>query len=86
MLAEVLAYGLCGELGKKPSSLPPTKNKCRMEVISIHIQVEKKRDLPIVVFDEFLPSDFTWDKDYSVYELQERLGDAFRFFLTNYRD
>lgn len=80
-LAEVVAYGLCGELGKK-QSLPPTKNKCRMEVISKHIQVEKKRDLPILVFDEFLPSDFTWDKDYSVHELQERLGDAFRFFNT----
>jgi hypothetical protein len=77
-LAEVIKYGLCGPAEEKSQ----TRNACRISIDSQLIVTQKMNDRPILVIDEFVPSDFTWDKEYSLQELQDRIGDAFQFFTA----
>jgi len=85
-LADVIKYGLCGpsvidsRALKKP--LPPTSNACRITIKSQIVPVEKRNDFAILIIDEFVPTDFHWDRDYSLQERKERMGDAFDFFIS----
>lgn len=79
-LAEVIKYGLCGPAQSK--SLPPTNNACRISIDSQIIVMEKSKDRPVLVIDEFVPTEFTWKKDYSLQELKDLLGDAMQFFIA----
>ena len=79
-VAEVIKYGLCGPPGSEFSSLNATSNKCRLEIDAVVGAREKTIDFPILVIDEFNPSDFTWEREYTAGELFEEMGDAFRFF------
>lgn len=79
-LAQVIKYGLCG---KKGESLPNTKNACRIPIDSTLIAKEKERDRPILVIDEFVPTDFSsWEKEYSLQELLDQIGETFEFFIA----
>lgn len=83
-LAEVIHYGLCGPTGDKSykgiDSLPKTHNDCRIKVNGNIPYSEKRNNLPVLIIDEFNPSDFDWKKDYSLFELEQEMGDAFLFF------
>lgn len=86
-VAEVIQYGLCGPTAGDESymgieKLPPTDNMCRLAA-SGNTTIrpsEKTTNFPILVIDEFNPSDFAWEKDYSLHELEQKMGDAFKFF------
>jgi hypothetical protein len=62
------------------SSLKATSNKCRLEIDAVVGARKKWNDFPILIIDEFNPHEFSWKKDYTIGELEEELGDAFRFF------
>jgi hypothetical protein len=79
-VAEIIKYGLCGPPGCEISSLNTTSKKCRLEIDAVVGAREKRNEFPILVIDEFNPHDFTWEKDYTVGELFEKVGDAFSFF------
>jgi hypothetical protein len=82
-LAEVIKYGLCGPSANDSNALPSTKNSCRMDIVSEVVFQDTRNKFPILVIDEFVPTDFfTWDEDYSLQELRERIGDAFEFFTA----
>ena len=82
-LAEVIKCGLCGPVQPAQiKSLPMTKNACRISIDSQIIVAEKRKDRPILVIDEFVPTDFTWEKDYSLQELKDLIGDAMQFFIA----
>lgn len=82
-LAEVIKYGLCGpplEDGKPETKLPDTSNSCRISIDSPVVNHEKTNNFPILVIDEIVPDNFKWDKDYSLQQLRESIGDLFEFF------
>ena len=41
----------------------------------------KRNDWPVLVIDEFVPTHFTWDKEYTLQELFDVLGEPFEFFV-----
>lgn len=85
-VAEVIQYGLCGPTGDKSypgiEKLPPTDNSCRLAAFGdTTIRTSSKTtNFPILVIDEFNPTDFDWEEDYSLKEIEQKIGDAFRFF------
>ena len=85
-LAEVIRDGLCGPKvtaisSASKNSLPNTQNACRIDIDSQYQAMPKRNDFPILVIDEFVPTDFFWDKEYNLQELFDRLGEPFEFFV-----
>jgi hypothetical protein len=70
-IAEVVKYGLCGK-NDGNRNLPKTTNNCRITV-ECAVQALKNRNFPILVIDEFNPTDFTWPtgRDYTTKELAD---------------
>ena len=91
-LAEVIQYGLCGRTGgqfpQTMHSLPKTDNKCRINLQTWDgskpqiLANEKTKDYPILVIDEFNPSDFKWERDFSIHDLAKEMGEVFDFFMA----
>ena len=79
-IAGVVKHGLCGPIGQATESLPPTRNKCRLSIDGHCHYFEKTINFPILVIDEFNPTDFEWSEDYSLKDIEDKMGDAFRFF------
>jgi hypothetical protein len=86
-VADVIHYGLCGSsaVQQEGEKLPKTSNNCRIQVEATTKAISKQNNWPILVIDEFNPTDFTeedWPagKDFSMRQLEEKLGDAFSFF------
>eukprot|EP00977_Amphora_coffeiformis_P028267 scaffold34921_cov162-Amphora_coffeaeformis.AAC.1 len=79
-IAGVVKHGLCGQIAQETESLPTTRNKCRLSIDAPCRYFQKSKNCPILVIDEFNPSDFKWAKDYTRKEIEDELGDAFRFF------
>lgn len=84
-VAEVIYHGLCGDPIDAKKKLPKTRNSCRLRIDATVHAIEKNENFPILVIDEFNPLDFTEDdwqegKDYSLRQLDEKMGDAFKFF------
>ena len=79
-IAGVVKHGLCGAIGQETESLPTTRNKCRLSIDGQCRYFQKNKNFPVLVIDEFNPTDFEWSKDYSLKEIEDELGDAFRFF------
>lgn len=85
-LAQVIRDGLCGpkvtaRTSGSKISLPKTQNACRIDIDSQYQTMPKRNDFPILVIDEFAPTDFAWDKEYTMQELFDGLGEAFEFFV-----
>jgi hypothetical protein len=82
-VADVIKYGICGPSDRtKPIELRKTRNLSRVSIDSKVAAIEKESNFPILVIDEFNPTDFTWPQgaDYALPELEDKMGDAFKFF------
>lgn len=49
----------------------------RIDIDSQYQAMPKRNDFPILVIDEFVPTNFFWDKEYTLQELYDRLGEPF---------
>lgn len=86
-VADVIKHGLCGPSVEEKSSikLAKTSNNSRLNVPFSFRYRAKKKNFPILVIDEFNPSDFTerdWadGDDYDIRDFQGKMGDAWQFF------
>lgn len=85
-VADVIKHGLCGPPDEgETKKLAKTSNKCRLDVPFSFRYRAKKKNFPILVIDEFNPSDFTerdWadGDDYDIRDFQEKMGDGWQFF------
>jgi hypothetical protein len=86
-VAEVARYGLLGPWNSK-TNLPATNNSCRLTVnLAVTPARKKKIDFPILVIDEFNPTDFDdthWpdNTEFTLYDLTQdnKMGESLKFF------
>jgi hypothetical protein len=88
-VAQVAQYGLLGPAEPHlKTKLPATDNSCRLSVNSLVPASKKPIDFPILVIDEFNPTDFDdkhWPDDGTDYSLQDlikddKMGESLKFF------
>lgn len=84
-VANAVMYGLLGPDHTVPQDeLPKTQNKCRLSIDATVPTTRRTHDLPVLVLDEFNPSDFCDSKwpegtDYTLEEVNRILGESFTF-------
>ena len=82
-VARVVKHGLCGPASDESKKLPNTINKCRVSINSQVAYKKKYSEFPVLVIDEFNPTDFEdWPKhrDLTLKEITDTMGEAFEFF------